>query len=210
MKVRHVLDDIVGQASKVALLRELYFALKPETGRRLAILAGLSPRASHQTLATLVNLGLVRQTPAGNALLFSLDRGHPIVQKAISPLFDYEKGREEEVFGAIKQWMKISPRQYLSLILFGSAGTRKEKASSDIDLLCVVPNAPYAEKARQSGESLATMIKEQYSKTLSFHVLTTKEFRERYRSGNDYVRDAVESGTLLEGKLVSELMMTHD
>jgi predicted nucleotidyltransferase len=129
-----------------------------------------------------------------------------MVQKAILPLLEFEKGREDEVFTAVREGLKKTFRRYLALILFGSAGTRHETASSDIDLLCVVPDAQAAEKARQAGETLTAMVRERYSKTLSFHVLTAREFRDRYRSGGDYVRDAVEKGTLLDGKLVSEIM----
>jgi len=91
---KHILDEVFQQGTRVALLRELYFARRLETGRRLADLAGASPMSGHTHLRALVKLGLVNQTPAGNKVLFSLDHSHPLIKGFIGPVFEYERAQE--------------------------------------------------------------------------------------------------------------------
>ncbi len=94
MANNHILDKVLGQGSRLALLRDLYFARGPLSGRGAASLARLSPRAGHLSLANLVKLGLVSQTAKGNKLLFILNRENPLVKSYLSPLFEYERNQE--------------------------------------------------------------------------------------------------------------------
>ena len=203
MKVRHFWDDILGQPSRVSLLRVLAQAEKPETGRRLAARSGLSPRAGHQTLHRMVQLGLVRQVPSGKAFLFSLERQHPTVAKALLPLFEYERAEEGNVLEDLIRDLKGDA---LTVLVFGSTGTGNETAGSDLDVLCIVPDRAAVRRVEQARDAMSARFRERHRKLLSLHVLTPGEVRERLRKGNDYVRSAVREGRLLWGKPVTEVM----
>lgn len=113
------------------------------TGRELARQSGRSPTGVQHALDRLVNEGLVHQTPAGRAFLYSLNRDH-LLAPAVEVMAGARWELVERLRAQIAKW-KI-PTFHASL--FGSFARGEGNAASDIDLLMVRPKNIDAEDER--------------------------------------------------------------
>lgn len=104
------------------------------TGRELARRSGRSPTGVQHALDRLVDEGLVHQTPAGRAFLYSLNREH-LLAPAVEVMAGARWELVERLRARIASW-KI-PTFHASL--FGSFARGEGNAASDIDLLVVRP-----------------------------------------------------------------------
>lgn len=86
----HIIEELLGGAGRIAILRVLAFAEAPLTGRQVAAAAGLSHAGGMRALDRLVALGVVDRVAVGRALLHRLDRQHALVGALVLPLFESE------------------------------------------------------------------------------------------------------------------------
>lgn len=115
------------------ILQVLASADQPFTGRQLArLIPQRSTRGVTRALQRLVDHGIVRVSPAGNANLYELNRQHvaadPIV--ALSRLRDTLAERISDHVGHWQQPVDL-------VVLFGSAARNEMSLDSDIDLFVV-------------------------------------------------------------------------
>jgi len=75
----NVLDDILGQKSKIKVLRFLIKVRTPFTGRELAHQVGLSPEKTRQVLKDFQEQGVVEVQNAGRANLYKLRKESKLV-----------------------------------------------------------------------------------------------------------------------------------
>jgi predicted nucleotidyltransferase len=114
----------------VALAR----AKVPRTGRELARRSGRSPTGVQHALDRLVDEGLVHQTEAGRAFLYSFNRDH-LLAPAVKVMAEARGELINRLRDLIGAW-KV-PTFHASL--FGSFARGEGNAASDIDLLVVRP-----------------------------------------------------------------------
>jgi predicted nucleotidyltransferase len=103
----------------------------PVTVRALARHAGVSPQGALQVVNDLTAAGIVTLTPAGRALMVSLNRDH-LAAEPIVGLVGMRVRLVERLTGELAGWSNLAGGW-----LFGSAARGDGDLTSDIDLLVV-------------------------------------------------------------------------
>lgn len=206
MEYHKILDKILGQKTKVKILRYLVTHQDEYSGRRIAHETGINHWQCHQVLQTLYKEGILSMRRAGNAYLFSLRKNHYIVEKSIIPLFQTESKLLQNLTKKFKLFKDANWTNISSFILFGSIATAKEKPHSDIDVLVVIKNKTNKRKIAEEIEKKNSYFLSRYGNTLSPYVVTEDEFRKRHKSGDKLIKNIIKHGKIIFGKTIGELV----
>lgn len=130
MNVGRPYADVVPGVRGSALATLAHLAV-PVTVRALARHAEVSPQAALQVVNELAAAGIVTVTPAGRALMVSLNRDH-LAAESILGLAGLRARLVERLTGELTGWPSLAGGW-----LFGSAARGDGDTTSDIDLLLV-------------------------------------------------------------------------
>jgi predicted nucleotidyltransferase len=134
MDLASPLSDLI-PGVRGAVLATLAQLAVPVTVRALARHAGVSPQGALQVVHELAEAGLLHVTPAGRALMVSLNRQH-LAADAILQLAGLRGRLIERLAEELEGWRGLA-----GAWLFGSAARGDGHRSSDIDLLLVADGA---------------------------------------------------------------------
>lgn len=204
MRFSYPLDKILGQRSKIKILRYLSRYSSEFTGREIARAIGFSHPVTHSALASLQEEGVVLMRRSGRSLLFSLAKDHRLVKEIILPLFQKEARFKEKIIQFIAKKIK---HPIESMILYGSIVKDREKPVSDIDLLFVLPSDVPTGKVEKKLLELNADIVKQYGNQLSPLVISRKEFLKRLKKKDKLLQTILKEGEVLYGKSISELII---
>jgi DNA-binding GntR family transcriptional regulator len=120
----------------------------PVTGRRVHQLAGVGSEAGVRNVLTrLVHQGIVHASPAGSAVLYSVNREH-IAWRAVQALAGLRGELFSRLRNALSDW-DLRPR---TAALFGSVARGDGDADSDIDLLLIRQRRTAADNEAWQGQ----------------------------------------------------------
>lgn len=198
-----IMESVFSGKSRLSVLRCLYYAAQPLTGREIARRSSLSPQQAHIVLKTLVSLGIVELAVAAPSHLFSLNRRHWVITDVVRVVFDAEKNWLDIMLRDLSLGL---PPCVKSLVLFGSAARSQLRGGSDIDLLALVGEEKSKNKALAyfSGRSADTLARCHYP--LAPVVLTLDEFKSKYKRNDDFARTVLKTGRVISGKLLTEIL----
>ncbi len=202
MKYHQTLDSILGQKSKLRVLRVLADNTLELTGREIARSTKLAQRIVHHSLLSLFSSGIVLMRKSGRSKLYKLNRNNILVEKGLIPLFVIEKSLLKLIVGKIKK----KTFGVLSIILFGSVAKGKERDDSDIDLLIVLSQSCSIEKTEKRMDDLNFEISKKFGNGLSPVLLKRNDLKKRYKKGNNFIRNIAEDALVLYGKTILELV----
>lgn len=203
MKYQKVLDKILGQKTKVKILRYMIGSHNEQSGRQIAQESGVNHEQCHRVLQEFYREGLLNMRRAGNAYLFNLRKDHYLIKKAIIPLFQTESRLLQTLIEEIKH---IKNAKISSLVLFGSIAKGKGQSHSDIDVLVVVRNKVNKEKISDEIRRRNDYFLSRYGNALSPYVVSEEEFRRRYKKGDKLIKEIVRCGKVVSGKTPGELI----
>jgi predicted nucleotidyltransferase len=203
MRFTRALDDLLGQKSKIRILRLLLGSHAQLTGRDIARQTGLNHRTCHTALRGLARQGVVRRQPAGAAHLYELNEEHVLVRGALSGLFDAEQGLVEEYARSARKGLGI-PLE--SVILYGSVARGEERADSDVDLMFIVRDEKTAEKGRERLGTLGASLARKFGSVPQIVFSTARSFREGVKGRKPYYSAVVQDGRVVYGKALSEIL----
>jgi predicted nucleotidyltransferase len=196
------LNDILGQYSKVKILRFLVNTQAQLNGREVAKNVGLSHVKAHTALKDLTRQGVVAMRSVGNSLVYWLNEEHFLVKEIIRPAFEKEQG----AFGYIARIIlrEIKPPKPLSIILFGSFAKGSASADSDIDIVIVYPNhknKSLITKELSEAEKRITLLFGNHLASVPFKV---EEFQKKLRGKDKFIGEIVRTGRIIYGKNIEE------
>jgi len=203
MQTKHLLEDYLGQKSKVTILRILYRGTEL-TGREIARKADLSPRAAQQALQELYATGVVHRKAVGASYLFSLNRSRYIVEKILSPLFE-----SEQSLGAamIEELRKALPAKgIISIIMFGSVARGESKQGSDLDIMIVIKNSLDVRKITSGIQDKGGKFLAKFGMMLSPHVIRHHDFISRFDKRDKLIQNIIREGSVIYGKHFEEVL----
>ena len=203
MKFYQVLDDLLGQHSKVKILRYLCQTRLEMSGRRIAKDLGLSPWACHLALRQLTDQGVLTMRNVGRTCLFCLNEGNYVAAKLLLPLFT---GEAHLLQNAIEELTAGLDKSIISVILYGSVARKQEHPFSDLDLVVLVPSDASRKKVRALFESSEESFIARFGNRLSPLILPVAEFRKRYRNRDPLIMDVVNTGRVVSGQLITEVI----
>jgi predicted nucleotidyltransferase len=136
MKFHNILDEILGNKTKVRLLRAFFtYPEKGFTESELERIAGIPQASVHRNVKSLMDNGLLDRKRIGKANLFSLNTEH-ILYPLLNSNFEAERNVLMELKNMIEESVKSFSQIELA-VLFGSIVKGKERADSDVDIFIV-------------------------------------------------------------------------
>lgn len=204
MKYSNPLDDLLGQKSKVKMLRHLSNTGLEMSGRQIASDIKMSPWACHQALRDLTEQGVLLMRNVGRTYLFRLNERSYQVEELLLPLFQKEK---DLLKAAIQEIVDGISDSIVSIVLYGSILRGEERPSSDFDLLILVPTRANKEPVQEIFDQKNDYFISRFGNVLSPLILSVAEFRERYHGNDALIREVVDAGRVVYGKLFSEVLV---
>ncbi len=134
MQTTYTIESILGNRSRVAVLRVLRGVLVPLNASQIARHAHLTHPAVTTVLHDLNSMGLVRSSSAGKANVHTLVRENLYVQNIVDPLFAAEEQIPEDILAALRAAFEA---QTVSVVLFGSYARGDQDGNSDVDVVLV-------------------------------------------------------------------------
>lgn len=136
MKFHKVLDEILGNRTKVKLLRAFFtYPGKEFTESELQRIAGIPQASVHRNVKSLLANGTLDRERIGKANLYSLNKEH-ILYAILQNIFENEKNLLSELKTSLKSSIESLSGIELA-VLFGSVVKGTERADSDIDIFIV-------------------------------------------------------------------------
>jgi predicted nucleotidyltransferase len=198
------LDSILGQSSKVKILRFLNSINTDINGRELAKAIKLSHVKCHTALRELAQHGIVMVRNVGRSTLYKINIGNIIYINLLKPLFHNESLLMDELVKYMIKNMKVT--KPLSLIIFGSTIDGTSRPDSDLDMLIIYPNLTDLKKVKQYIERIEQDISIRCGNQLSAILIKEKKLKQKYKQKDDLYSNIIKTGKVIYGKTISELL----
>lgn len=207
MRVYNPLDKILNNEIKVKILRFLCKTQAEWSGRQIAKEIKVSPAACHKALRDLNNEGALLLRGIGKSNLYSLNKENLIVSELLKPLYERESKIPEEIYeGIVRNISSLVIKDIVSIAIFGSVKKRKERPTSDIDLLILVKNSENKGEVEEDFGKVNEKIISRFGNTVSPYIQTVEEFNLKYRKGLSLIKNILKSHRLLFGTPLEELL----
>ena len=203
MHTKHLLDDYLGQKSKVTILRILYRGTE-FTGREIARKADLSPRAAQQALQELYATGVVLRKSVGASYLFSLNRTRYVVENILSPLFESEQGLGAAMIEELRK--ALPAKGIVSMIMFGSVARGESEQGSDLDIMVVLDNSLDVLHITAGIQDKGGKFLAKFGMMLSPHVIRRRDFTSRFDKKDKLIRNVIKEGRVIYGEHFEEIL----
>lgn len=206
MRVHDPLDKILNNEVKIKILRFLCKTEAEWSGRQIAREIKVSPAACHKALRELNNERALLLRSVGRSYLYHLNKENLIISELLKPLYERESKIADDVYRAIiGNISSLVINNIVSIAVFGSIKKRKERPTSDIDLLVLVRNPEDKRKVEEDFGTVNEKVIGKFGNTISTYIQTTKEFKTKYEKGLALVKNILKSHRLLFGKRLEDL-----
>ena len=202
MNFTEPLNRILGQLSKIKILRFLIRAQVGMNGREIAQAVGLSHVKCHTALKELSEQGVVSVRRIGRANLYELRADHIIIRRWLAPLFHEEAVLKKRLATVINHRLSVKPE---SLIIFGSISKKKERPDSDIDLLCVVENRAALKQCEKDLIIASEEVTRQFGNRLAPQLIIKKSFLAKLKERGTFIAEVIRTGEVIYGKTIAEM-----
>lgn len=181
---------------QVMVLRVLYHADAPLTGREVERRARLSNRAAMLALEALTDIRAVNAQRAGRANLYSLNLNHYLVAKAVRPAFEAEHMFWADLAKTVQRVVRPRP---LAAVATGPLVRDETEYGGRITLTVLFLTGRDRLKSFRSIQRLGELIKDRHDLTLEYQLLDTNTMdKEEY---DPLWRRVEREGILLFGTL---------
>ena len=198
-----LLDEALGGTPHVRILRYLCRAGGEHTGRAIGRAIQVSHPSVHRALRTLASRGMVHAIRHGPAIAYRLNEDHWLICRGLIPLFEAEAAFLTTLGEAVRSAAGVPVR---SVLVFGSVARDEAIPESDIDLLCLTASATTAEEAERNLAEAVPSLRRQFGRQVSVMALPAAEFARRYRRRQRLAREIVETGWVIAGDSMSEVL----
>lgn len=204
MLFNNPLDYILGQQSKVKILRFLVKSNAELNGREIAKAVGLSHVKCHTALRELSVHGLINMRRTGRSVIYSIDPENILAKFFLTPLYN----KESRLLNILAQTIakEFSLPRPLSIFLFGSIVKGQARPNSDIDILLVQPDEKNMREAKVELSKAERNIVKLFSNRLAAIMIRKSEFKKRYKREEKFIKEVVKTGKIIYGKNLSELL----
>ncbi len=205
MLLVHQIEPLLGQISKIRILRFLVRTDAEVNGREVAAAVDLSHVKCHTALKELNRHGVVDMRRSGKSILYRLNIKNMLVQKMLIPLFTEEARLKEMLKEIISGYLKNPVPK--SVILFGSFASGRAGPESDIDVLVVAArekDIPLFEEGLAKAEAQVTI---GFGNHLAPIVMDEGEFRKRFKNKDKLIKNIAREGKVIFGDSINDLII---
>ncbi len=154
------LNLLFSKYSQLLVLRILYHAESPLTGREIERRTGLSNRAVMVALDYLTELSAVDCDQTAHSYWYSLNRGHYFVSKALKPAFDAEDLFWDDFRKTVRR--SVQPRP-IAAVATGPLARNESAISDRIELTMIFSTGRNRIRAFNGLEKLRDIILNRYA-----------------------------------------------
>lgn len=177
MKMHAVYDDLLGNKTKIRILRVMFeYPDKTFSEHELSRFTHVPQPTIHRNIGDLVNSNLVVFSRMGKMNLFSLNRKSALYN-AVKQFLEVERGMLAELEKVITKAFAHED-DIIAVNLYGSFAKGLERSDSDVDIIVVVSDDADIEAINERVEKLGRLIRTQFGNTLSCTVKRRKEMKE--------------------------------
>lgn len=195
------LERLFPAPGQISVLRALWKAPTPITGRQVQQLAGVHNLTATRCLDHLEQLGLLQRRTVGRAYLYSLKRSHRSVRHLVDPIFKAEETLPTRFAAELGNVLR---GHCLSAVVYGSVARGEANAKSDVDLLVVVKNDKVAKRFATMVLTKADMlVREGWSLMLEASIKTRSQLSELW--GSPLARKILREGCVVAGSPLEEV-----
>ncbi len=173
--VNNILFGLFTSESRAKIFELLFNGENPDYYlRELARLSGISIRAIQNEIHHLCLLDLLVMRKDGNRNYYQANSNHPIYSDLVSLV--------KKTSGIIFELEEIFKDSKVEVAgVFGSFGTKKEKGSSDIDLLVI------GDLSLRRFSKMIQGLEERFGREINPHIYTKLEFGSKIKDQNHFV-----------------------
>lgn len=175
MKFRKVFDEILGNKTKIGLLRAFFaYPDKEFSESELQRIAGIPQASVHRNVRSLFENGLLARKRIGKANLYSLNSEH-VLCPALGRLFEEERNLLKMLKETIAEEVSGVPEVKL-VVLFGSVIKGRERAESDVDVLIVTEGRK--DETEEKLEGLSSIVEMKFGNPVSLLIKEESELKD--------------------------------
>ena len=204
MKLNKPLNTILGNKTRVEILRTFFKYPGEFTGRHVARLCKLPQATVQKQLQVLADNNILNFKQVGRSKTFSLNTEN-ILYPALKALYEAESKVLSQIENLIKQTIKRSPylrNQFVHASIYGSVVTGEETSQSDIDLFLLSLDDFDKNRVNEKLEKLQEKILATSGMYLHPYVLSLKDWKKMNKS---LLRSIEENSKLIYGEDLKEL-----
>lgn len=150
---------MLARPSQLLVLRVLYHAEEPLSGREVERRTGLSNRAAMMALEDLVACAVVDRALAGNAHLYTLNTSHYLFARTLKPGFEAEDLFWDDVRKAVRR--VVVPRP-LAAVATGPLSRDESLPTGRIELTMIFATRRHRIRAFQTMDKLSDVVWQRY------------------------------------------------
>jgi len=205
MKIYNPLDKIIDNEAKVKILRFLIKTSAQWNGRQIAKEVGVTPATAHKALRSLHKEGVVMLRNVGKTHIYNLNNNY-LIKDLLKPLFAKESEVLNRILAVIKRKIVASDiKKYIvSVVLFGSVKSHKDRPTSDIDL--VIRDKGKKEEVEKLFEKIDEDVSLEFGNTISPYINAEAEFRTKYKKGFGVIKNILKANELVYGKGIETVL----
>lgn len=162
------LNAVFSNGSRVAVLRALYEADQPLTGRAVERATGLSNRTVMMGLHALTELGIALCTEERAAHFYTLNASHYLVAKAIKPAFEAEVLFWDDLQRLIRRVVRPRP---MAAVATGPLARGEADFGGRLMLMMLFASGRERMRALSAMPRLSERIGDRYTMALEHHLL---------------------------------------
>ncbi len=181
MQARRLLNNFFSCHSKIDILRTVVGSDEPQSGRKIASKAGLSPRSCQLSLDELVRLNVLRRRSSGKAYYYSVNIDNRIVTDLIIPIFQQEERLTDQVVEKIRMQLRTSRNGVLGIYFLESWPRSWGKKGAGALILSVLSDGKTNGAMASRLEELRDQLLSCFGMPIDYVILTIEEFAELAR-----------------------------
>lgn len=164
------LDRILCKNSYLLVLRALYSAREPMTGREVERRTGLSNRAAMMALEALTETHCVHCEITPRAHWYEINRNHYLISKAIRPAFEAEEFFWEDLRKITRKNIKPQP---IAAVVTGPLARDESLSEGRLELTLLFDSGRNRVRAYSSMENLENAIADRFGLPIKSTLLDT-------------------------------------
>lgn len=180
------IDEILGNKTRIRLLRSLYRNQAARSGREIARQMGLSHTHVINQLRELEKWGILVRARVGSADSYSFNDVNYMVKNVLIPLFEAEKKYIVELASRFFQGLGDD---LLHAFLFGSMARGTSTARSDMDLVLVVKDDCDLDAVELEAAGITADAMVEFGRRIDALVLPTASYKRKVKQGKGMWKD---------------------
>lgn len=200
MSQSKMLNYLLGTTSKVEILRVLYESDDAMTGRRIAAMAGISPRSCQLSLDSLVGNKALFRKAVGRAYSYTLNRNHKMIWDLLFPVFKAEQTIHKDAGQKITRLCKPY-NKFIKSIWWKLTLDKKSEYAHYVIVVAAKKGFPEKELIKKIDDSLAL----NFGFSAKCDVVKMSDFGKKYLSSARARKNFEKSFAKIKGLSFAEL-----